>query len=112
MSILWVLFVGLIVGAFARLLMPGRGPAGLLLTSLLGVLGAATARLIGVAGGWYRTNETSGFLASVLGAIFGRKIASVSNLGRATTAARSVTRIGREAQDVACLLYTSPSPRD
>ena len=69
MSILWVLFIGLIVGAFARLLMPGRGPAGLLLTSLLGMLGAATARLIGVAGGWYRTNETSGFLASVLGAM-------------------------------------------
>lgn len=69
MSILWVLFVGLIVGAFARLLMPGRGPAGLLVTSLLGVLGAVTARLIGVAGGWYRTSETAGFVASVLGAM-------------------------------------------
>ena len=39
--------------------------------------------------------------ASVLGAIFGRKVASVGNLGRVTTAARSMSRIGREAGDVA-----------
>ncbi len=39
--------------------------------------------------------------ASVLGALFGRKVASIGNLGRATTAARSVSRIGREAGDVA-----------
>jgi uncharacterized membrane protein YeaQ/YmgE (transglycosylase-associated protein family) len=69
MSILWILFVGLIVGAFARLLMPGRGPAGLLVTSLLGVLGAVVAHLIGVAGGWYRDTEPAGFIASVLGAM-------------------------------------------
>ena len=69
MSILWILFVGLIVGAFARLLMPGRGPSGLIVTSLLGVLGAVTARLIGVAGGWYGENQTAGFIASVLGAM-------------------------------------------
>ena len=39
--------------------------------------------------------------ATVLGAIFGRKAASIATLGRATTAARGVGRIGREAQDVA-----------
>ncbi len=39
--------------------------------------------------------------ATVLGAIFGRKAASVATLGRATTAARGVGRIGREAQDIA-----------
>lgn len=69
MFILWILFVGLIVGAVARLLMPGRGPAGLLVTSLLGVLGSVTAHLIGVAGGWYQQNETAGFFASVLGSM-------------------------------------------
>ena len=69
MYILWILFIGLIVGAFARLLMPGRGPSGLLVTSLLGVLGSVVAHLIGVAGGWYAQNEQSGFLASVLGAM-------------------------------------------
>lgn len=69
MSILWILFVGLIVGAFARLLMPGRGPSGIVITSLLGVLGAVIARLIGVAGGWYGDAEPAGFLASVLGSM-------------------------------------------
>lgn len=69
MYILWILFVGLIVGAFARLLMPGRGPRGVLLTSLLGVLGSVVAHVIGVAGGWYRQNETAGVVASVLGAM-------------------------------------------
>ena len=37
--------------------------------------------------------------ATVLGALFGRKLASTGNLGRATTAARSATRIGREAEE-------------
>jgi uncharacterized membrane protein YeaQ/YmgE (transglycosylase-associated protein family) len=69
MSILWILFVGLIVGAFARLLMPGRGPSGLLVTSLFGVLGSVVAHLIGVAGGWYGQGEPAGFIASVLGAM-------------------------------------------
>ena len=69
MSILWILFVGLIVGAFARLLMPGRGPSGLIVTSLLGVFGAVTAHLIGRAGGWYRDSEPAGFIASVLGSM-------------------------------------------
>jgi hypothetical protein len=39
--------------------------------------------------------------ATVLGALFGRKAISAGTLGRATTAARGVGRIGREAQDVA-----------
>jgi hypothetical protein len=38
--------------------------------------------------------------ASILGAVFGRKAMSAGNIGRATTAARSATRIGRESQDV------------
>lgn len=69
MSILWILFVGLIVGAFARLLMPGRGPSGVIVTSLLGVFGSVVAHMIGVAGGWYAQGEPAGFLASVLGAM-------------------------------------------
>jgi len=38
--------------------------------------------------------------ASVLGALFGRKVVSATNAGRVATAARGVSRIGREAQDV------------
>src|SRR5690606_8566953 len=39
--------------------------------------------------------------ATLLGALFGRKLASAGNVGRATSAARSASRIGREAADVA-----------
>jgi hypothetical protein len=38
--------------------------------------------------------------ATILGALLGRKALSATNIGRATTAARSATRIGRESQDV------------
>ncbi len=38
--------------------------------------------------------------ATVLGALFGRKMRSVSNVGRATTAARSVGRAAKEREDV------------
>jgi hypothetical protein len=38
--------------------------------------------------------------ATILGALMGRKAVSAGNIGRATTAARSASRIGRESQDV------------
>ena len=38
--------------------------------------------------------------ATVLGALFGRSLRSVGNVGRASTAVRSATRIGREKDDV------------
>jgi uncharacterized membrane protein YeaQ/YmgE (transglycosylase-associated protein family) len=69
MFILWILFVGLVVGAIARLLMPGRGPGGLLVTSLVGVLGSVIAHVIGVAGGWYAQGQPAGLGASILGAM-------------------------------------------
>jgi uncharacterized membrane protein YeaQ/YmgE (transglycosylase-associated protein family) len=92
MSILWILFVGLVVGAIARLLMPGRGPGGLLVTSLLGVLGAVVAHLIGVAGGWYAQGEPAGLLASVLGAMLLLWVYRGYRNRRAARAERSVVR--------------------
>ena len=38
--------------------------------------------------------------ATIFGALLGRRAVSASTLGRATTAARGVDRIGRESQDV------------
>ena len=38
--------------------------------------------------------------ATIFGALLGRKAISASTLGRATTAARGMSRIGKEAQDV------------
>ena len=43
---LWTLIVGLIVGAIAKFLMPGRDPGGFIITMLIGVAGAFVARLV------------------------------------------------------------------
>jgi uncharacterized membrane protein YeaQ/YmgE (transglycosylase-associated protein family) len=69
MEILWILFIGLIVGFVAKLLMPGRDPGGFFITMLLGVAGAFLASWLGEAMGYYEAGETAGFIASVIGAI-------------------------------------------
>ena len=64
----WIIF-GLIVGAVAKLLMPGRDPGGWIVTILLGIAGALVGGFLGRAAGWYGPNDAVGFLMSVLGAI-------------------------------------------
>jgi uncharacterized membrane protein YeaQ/YmgE (transglycosylase-associated protein family) len=64
----WAVF-GLIVGAIAKLLMPGRDPGGLLVTMLLGIAGAIVAGFIGRALGWYEPGEAAGFIMATVGAI-------------------------------------------
>lgn len=66
---LWALIVGLIVGAVAKLLMPGRDPGGFLVTLALGITGALLATFVGRMLGWYAPGEGAGFVASVLGAL-------------------------------------------
>jgi uncharacterized membrane protein YeaQ/YmgE (transglycosylase-associated protein family) len=46
-SILWVLVIGLVVGAIAKLLMPGKDPGGCIVTILLGIAGAFVGTWIG-----------------------------------------------------------------
>jgi uncharacterized membrane protein YeaQ/YmgE (transglycosylase-associated protein family) len=69
MGILWTLIIGLIVGAVAKLLMPGRDPGGFIVTLLLGVAGAFVGTFLGQAIGWYGPNDGAGFIASVIGAM-------------------------------------------
>ncbi len=70
MAILWTLIVGLVVGALAKLFMPGRDPGGIIITILLGIAGAFVAGWFGRAVGWYRdTNAGPGIIASVIGAM-------------------------------------------
>jgi len=66
-SIIWTLFIGLIVGAIAKLLMPGRDPGGCIITILLGIAGAFVGTWIGrvFAGG----NYVAGWIMSVVGAM-------------------------------------------
>ena len=64
----WILF-GAIVGAIAKLVMPGRDPGGFIVTMLLGIAGAMMGGFIGRALGWYGPNDGAGFLMSLFGAI-------------------------------------------
>lgn len=64
----WIIF-GLIVGALAKLVMPGRDPGGIIVTMLLGVAGALVGGWAGQALGWYRQGQGAGFFMSLLGAI-------------------------------------------
>jgi uncharacterized membrane protein YeaQ/YmgE (transglycosylase-associated protein family) len=70
MGILATLIVGLIVGAIAKLLMPGKDPGGIIITMLLGVAGAFVAGFLGRAVGWYDDPGSGpGIIASIIGAM-------------------------------------------
>jgi uncharacterized membrane protein YeaQ/YmgE (transglycosylase-associated protein family) len=47
MTILGYIVLGLIIGALAKLIMPGRDPGGIIVTMLIGVVGAIIGGLIG-----------------------------------------------------------------
>jgi uncharacterized membrane protein YeaQ/YmgE (transglycosylase-associated protein family) len=69
MSLLAALVVGLIVGAIAKLIMPGRDPGGIIVTMLIGVAGALLATFLGRALNWYGPGQSAGWIASIIGAI-------------------------------------------
>ena len=64
----WIVF-GLIVGAVAKLMMPGRDAGGILVTMALGIAGALLGGFLGRTLGWYGENDGAGFLMSLVGAI-------------------------------------------
>lgn len=69
MSIIWTLIIGLVVGAIAKLIMPGKDPGGFIITILLGIAGAFLAGFLGRAMHWYAEGQPAGLIASVIGAI-------------------------------------------
>lgn len=66
--LLWIAF-GLVVGVVAKLLMPGPDPGGIILTIVLGIVGALLGGWIGRVLGFYREGEAAGFLMAVVGAV-------------------------------------------
>lgn len=88
MSIIGMLIIGLIVGAIAKLLMPGNDPGGIIVTMLLGVAGSFVAGYIGRAAGWYNDGDPVGFIASVVGAIILLLLYRLAFRGRRTTTRR------------------------
>jgi uncharacterized membrane protein YeaQ/YmgE (transglycosylase-associated protein family) len=69
MNFVWTLLIGLVAGAVAKFLMPGKDPGGLIITTLLGIGGAFVANFIGRMIGWYQEGDAAGFIAAVIGAI-------------------------------------------
>ena len=69
MALLGTLFVGLIVGAIARFVLPGKRRMGLILTCLLGIGGSIAAGFVGQQLGWYQAGQGAGWLASIGGAV-------------------------------------------
>jgi len=66
---LWVALIGLIVGALAKLIMPGKDPGGFIVTMLLGIGGALVGTWLGRAVGWYQEGQSAGFIVSIFGAM-------------------------------------------
>jgi uncharacterized membrane protein YeaQ/YmgE (transglycosylase-associated protein family) len=66
---LWTLIIGLVVGALAKLIMPGRDPGGIFITMLIGIAGAFLGTFLGRAIGHYQPDQSAGFLMSLVGAL-------------------------------------------
>jgi len=68
-SLLWTALIGLIVGALAKLIMPGKDPGGIWITMLLGIAGSFVGTFLGRLIGHYQEGQSAGFIMSLLGAI-------------------------------------------
>lgn len=69
MHIIGTILIGLIVGIIAKFLMPGRDPGGFIITAIIGIVGSVLATYLGQAIGWYRADQSAGFIGGIVGAI-------------------------------------------
>lgn len=69
LSFLWMCLIGLVAGALAKWIMPGKDPGGLLVTMLLGIAGSFVGGFLGRLVGWYQPGEGAGLIMSVVGAL-------------------------------------------
>jgi len=68
-ALLWELIIGLVVGAVAKFVMPGKDPGGIWITMIIGIAGSILATYLGQAIGWYQAGQCAGFIMSVVGAV-------------------------------------------
>ena len=70
MSIIYYIIIGFLAGVIAKFLMPGpNAPAGFIMTTVLGIIGAVVASYLGRAIGWYGPDGGAGFVGAIVGAI-------------------------------------------
>jgi len=67
--LIWLIIFGAIVGAVAKLLMPGKDPGGFWITAAIGIAGSLIGSFLGRALGLYREGQSAGFIMATLGAI-------------------------------------------
>ena len=67
----WIvtILIGFVVGLLARFLKPGNDRMGIILTTLLGIVGAIAASFVGQQFGWYSPGQPAGFIGALIGAI-------------------------------------------
>ena len=69
MGIIWTIIIGFVAGVIAKFIMPGdKEPAGFIMTTILGIVGAFVATFLGQALGWYGPTQGAGFIGAVVGA--------------------------------------------
>ena len=66
-SILITCLIGLVIGAIAKLLMPGKDPGGCIITMLLGIAGAWVGTFLGRM--FFGGNYVAGWIMSIVGAM-------------------------------------------
>ncbi|MGG4605801.1 GlsB/YeaQ/YmgE family stress response membrane protein [Alcaligenaceae bacterium 429] len=69
MGFIWMLLVGFIVGLLARAIMPGNQSMGIILTTVLGIIGSLVGGFLGQSLGLYQQGAQVGLIGSVIGAI-------------------------------------------
>ncbi|MGL4685919.1 MAG: GlsB/YeaQ/YmgE family stress response membrane protein [Commensalibacter sp.] len=69
LTLLWAVIVGFVVGSIAKFIMPGRQPAGFIVTTLLGIGGSVIGTYLGQLLHLYHDGEKAGFIFSLIGAI-------------------------------------------
>ena len=71
MGIFWTIVIGFVAGVIAKFIMPGDNePSGIVLTTILGVIGAFVATFLGQSLGWYGPGEGVGLVGAAIGAVF------------------------------------------
>ena len=69
LHLLWTALIGLIVGALAKFIMPGKEPGGIFVTMLIGIAGSFLGTWLGRLVGHYGPEDSAGFLMSLVGAL-------------------------------------------
>jgi uncharacterized membrane protein YeaQ/YmgE (transglycosylase-associated protein family) len=67
--LLWTAIIGLVVGAIAKLIIPGKDPGGIWVTMLIGIAGSFLGTFLGRMIGHYGPDDSAGFIMSLIGAL-------------------------------------------